>query len=130
MSPRAIREKLKVSKDQGPKVKSILRKLVLKKLILQKGNLFAHSDLRTGHQEKKKKSFENLRLGRSKKTSIREANILEGRFIATSKGFGFVNIGKGKSDVFIPQGDQNGAMDGDFIEVRAFTKTEMHPGAR
>ena len=55
MSPRAIREQLKVSKDQGSKVKSILRKLVLKKLILQKGNLFGHSDLRTGHQHKKKK---------------------------------------------------------------------------
>ena len=65
MSPRVIREQLKVSKDQGSKVKSILKKLVLKKLILQKGNLFAHSDLRTGHQEKKKKSFENLRLRRS-----------------------------------------------------------------
>ena len=122
MSPRAIREQLKISKDQGPKVKLILRKLVLKKLILQKGNLFAHSDLRTGHQEKKKKSFENLRLRGSKKPSIKVANILEGRFIATSKGFGFVNIGKGKSDVFIPQGDQNGAMDGDLVEVRAFTK--------
>ena len=61
MSPSAIREQLKVSKDQGSKVKSILRKLVLKKLILQKGNLFGHSDLRTRHQHKKKKSFENPR---------------------------------------------------------------------
>ena len=33
-----------------------------------------------------------------------------------------MNIGKDKSDVFIPQGDQNGAMDGDLVEVRAFTK--------
>ena len=122
MSPRAVREQLKVSKDQSPKVKSILRKLVFKKLILQKGNLFAHIDLQTGDQYKKKKSFENPRLRYSKKPSIREANIVEGRFIATSKGFGFVNIGKGKSDVFIPQGDQNGAMDGDLVEVRAFTK--------
>ena len=122
MSPRAIREQLKVSKDQGPKVKSILRKLVFKELILQKGNLFAHSDLQTGNQHKKKKPFENPRLRHFKKPSVREANIVEGRFIATSKGFGFVNIGKGKSDVFIPQGDQNGALDGDLVEVRAFTK--------
>ena len=82
MSPRAIREQLKVSKDQGPKVKSILRKLVFKELILQKGNLFAHSDLQTGHQHKKKKPFENPRLRHFKKPSVREANIVEGRFIA------------------------------------------------
>ena len=62
MSPRAVREQLKVSKDQSPKVKSILRKLVFKKLILQKGNLFAHSDLQKGDQDKKKKSIENPRL--------------------------------------------------------------------
>ena len=61
ISPREIREQLKVNKDQSPKVKSILRKLVFKKLILQKGNLFAHSDLQTGHPLKKKKSFENPR---------------------------------------------------------------------
>ncbi|MBT6725956.1 MAG: ribonuclease R [Deltaproteobacteria bacterium] len=95
---------------------------MFKELILQKGNLFAHSDLQTGHQHKKKKPLENPRLRHFKKPSVREANIVEGRFIATSKGFGFVNIGKGKSDVFIPQGDQNGALDGDLVEVRAFTK--------
>ena len=122
ISTKEIREKLKVSKDQGPKVKSILRKLVIKKLILQKGNLFSHSDLQGGHHCKKKKLFENPRLRNSQKPSFREHKIFEGRFIATNKGFGFVNIGKAKSDVFIPQGDQNGAMDGDLVEVRAFTK--------
>jgi ribonuclease R len=122
ISPREIREQLKVNKDQSPKVKSILRKLVFKKLILQKGNLFAHSDLQTGHPLKKKKSFENPRFRNFQKPSFNNDNILEGRFIATNKGFGFVNIGKGKNDVFIPQGDRNGAMDGDLVEVRAFTK--------
>ena len=122
MSPRAIREQLKISKDQGPKVKLILRKLVFKKLILQKGNLFAHSDLQGGHHHKNKKNYENQILIKHKKPSFREYKIFEGRFIATNKGFGFVNIGKAKSDVFIPQGDQNGAMDGDLVEVRAFTK--------
>ena len=76
MSPRAIREQLHVSKDQGSKVKSILRKLVLKKLILQKGNLFAHSDLRTGHDHKKKKSFENPRLRRSKMHQLKKPTSL------------------------------------------------------
>ena len=57
ISPKEIREKLKVSKDQGPKVKSILRKLVIKKLILQKENLFAHSDLQGGHRHKNKKKL-------------------------------------------------------------------------
>ena len=122
ISPKEIREKIKVSKDQGPKVKSILRKLVIKKLILQKENLFAHSDLQGGHRHKNKKNFENHRFKKYEKPSFREYKIFEGRFIATNKGFGFVNIGKAKSDVFIPQGDQNGAMDGDLVEVRAFTK--------
>jgi ribonuclease R len=71
---------------------------------------------------KNKKSFQNLGLENSQKKSLRENNIYEGRFIATSRGFGFVSIGKGKSDVFVPQGDQNGAMDGDLVEVRAYSK--------
>ena len=69
-----------------------------------------------------KKNYENHRFKKYEKPSFREYKIFEGRFIATNKGFGFVNIGKAKSDVFIPQGDQNGAMDGDLVEVRAFTK--------
>ena len=83
MSPRAIREQLKVSKDQGSKVKSILRKLVLKKLILQKGNLFGHSDLRTGHQHKKKNPLKIQGLGvlkrhqSEKRTSLRVDSSLQ-----------------------------------------------------
>ena len=108
MSPRAVREQLKVSKDQGPRVKSILRKLVFKKLILQKGNLFAHIDLQTGDQYKKKKSFENPRLRYSKKPSIREAKIVEGRFIATSKGLVLSILAKERVMFSYPRGIRMG----------------------
>ena len=40
MSPRAIREQLKISKDQGPKVKLILRKLVLPEILKHSLTMF------------------------------------------------------------------------------------------
>lgn len=43
-----------------------------------------------------------------------------GMFSRTSQGFGFVDVGPGSPDIYVPQEKQNGAMDGDRVEVELF----------
>ena len=43
-------------------------------------------------------------------------------FTRNKKGFGFVAIGKGRSDVFIGQKEQGFAMEGDLVEIEIFNK--------
>lgn len=44
--------------------------------------------------------------------------IIIGKFIGNERGFGFVEIVGMKEDIFIPAKDINGAMNGDFVEIR------------
>lgn len=122
MSAKSIREHLRVSKEQNARLKAILRKMVHKGIILQKGNLFGNSSLRSGQVPKKVKAPVLTSRHSLTPLSLGSENLVQGRFIATHKGFGFVSIGKGRSDVFIPEGEQNGAMDGDQVEVRIFAR--------
>ncbi len=41
----------------------------------------------------------------------------EGTFCGTSRGFGFVSIEGMEEDVFIPESETNGALDGDIVQV-------------
>lgn len=45
-------------------------------------------------------------------------NIIRGKFMASSRGFGFVSPGDGREeDIFIPAAYTAGAFDGDFVEI-------------
>ncbi|MBO5199351.1 MAG: ribonuclease R [Lachnospiraceae bacterium] len=45
------------------------------------------------------------------------ADILTGTFLGTSKGFGFVELGEGEEDIFIPPEETKGAFHGDRVQV-------------
>ncbi|MBF0350016.1 MAG: ribonuclease R [SAR324 cluster bacterium] len=45
-----------------------------------------------------------------------------GNFVKNPRGYGFVNTGSGEKDIFVPEENQNGAMNGDMVEVRVFQK--------
>ena len=40
---------------------------------------------------------------------------MEGKFISTSKGYGFIEIGEGMDDVFVPPSKTKSAMFGDIV---------------
>ena len=44
----------------------------------------------------------------------------KGYFTRNQKGFGFVAIGGGRSDVFIGENEQGYAMEGDLVEIKVF----------
>ena len=46
-----------------------------------------------------------------------------GVFSSTKSGFGFVRVGEGVRDIFIPEGKSRGAIDGDLVEVIYHTYT-------
>jgi ribonuclease R len=122
MSPKGIRQSLGLGREVNASVKAVLRKMVYKGLILQKGSRFAHPGLQ-GPVIPKDPAQRAAKLQRFQPEAPKEDdNLVQGRFMATAKGFGFVNIGEGKSDIFIPEGEQNGAMDGDQVEVRVFNR--------
>ena len=78
MSPRSIRKQLRLAKIRS---KGKINSQETSAQSDSCGNLFAHSDLRMGYQERKSLKIEGLGV---LKTSIREA-ILEGRFIVKQR---------------------------------------------
>lgn len=58
-----------------------------------------------------------LRLKRKYFVPVR-SNLLRGKFIASSRGYGFVTPEQGlEEDIFIPPSHSSGALDGDLVEV-------------
>ena len=51
-----------------------------------------------------------------------EVSCVSGVFLAHPKGFGFVDIGEGKEDIFIPEDQTNRAMDQDKVQVKVHEK--------
>lgn len=52
-----------------------------------------------------------------------EVSCVNGVFLAHPKGFGFVDIGEGEEDIFIPEDRTNRAMDQDKVQVKLHEKT-------
>lgn len=53
-----------------------------------------------------------------------ETVCISGIFLAHPKGFGFVDVGEGKEDIFIPEGQTHHAMDQDQVQVKVRERTE------
>lgn len=51
-------------------------------------------------------------------------NYVKGKYIGNSKGFGFVDIGLDKEDVFVPANLSGGAIDGDEVIVKVLSESE------
>ena len=63
------------------------------------------------------------RAARISHTPHRDEKRVRGVFSSTKSGFGFVRVGEGIRDIFIPEGRSRGAIDGDLVEVIYHTYT-------
>lgn len=52
--------------------------------------------------------------------------IAEGVFSETSAGYGFVNLGEGERDIFIPESECKDAVDGDTVKISYHTYTSQN----
>ena len=49
---------------------------------------------------------------------------LVGKFLANEKGFGFINIGEDKEDIFVPSKSVNGALNGDTVQFSIYKQKQ------
>ncbi len=131
MSTKQIRGALGLKKAATAKLKAELQKLIKEGKIDKQGNRY-YWDSKTknkadqrdsvkGKREKFKNEFirEHSPVRRHKSSS----SITEkGCFTRNQKGFGFVAIGKGRSDIFIGRNEQGFAMEGDLVEIEIYRK--------
>ena len=64
-----------------------------------------------------KSSSDRGRRARQSSKVRREELVAEGTFSSSKSGFGFVTVEGRQSDVFIPEGKTQGAIDGDLVEI-------------
>ncbi len=62
-------------------------------------------------------TFDGGRRARVAGRASRDEMLCEGVFSSTKSGFGFVRLGEGETDIFIPERKTHGALDGDRVEV-------------
>ena len=131
MSAKQIRGALGLKKSATAKLKAELQKLIRDGIIDKQGSRYflamendAAKDIRVHFKGKKKKykdqliSVQRPAKGRKSRFAITERGI----FTRNQKGFGFVAIGRGRSDVFIGQKEQGFAMEGDIVEIQIYSK--------
>ena len=54
--------------------------------------------------------------------------LVQGKFRANAKGYGFVTVEEGRPDLFIPPGKTGEAMDGDDVEIRILKEVNPETG--
>lgn len=134
MSTKQIRGALRLKKSATPKLKAELQKLIKegkiekqrsRYLLSLKKNTATDSSI---HFKGKRKKFRDhlfknpIPITLQKRSSV----ITEtGIFTRNHKGFGFVTIGGGRSDVFIGQKEQGFAMEGDLVEIEIYSKRQL-----
>tara|TARA_B100000945_G_scaffold177060_1_gene142017 strand:+ start:2767 stop:5061 length:2295 start_codon:yes stop_codon:yes gene_type:complete len=131
MSAKQIRSALGLKKSTAIKVKAELQKLIkdgkIKKndsryfLAVEKVSVAKN---RMPDNAKRKRSKDTLISAQKpfKKLKISSKITETGVFTRNRKGFGFVAIGNGRSDVFIGQKEQCFAMEGDLVEIEIYSK--------
>ncbi len=106
-----IRHRLGVRKRQRAKLQAILHELIVKNKILEKNSKYALAGATDALEFQKSEISNGESLGR------RTAQRITGVFSKSSQGYGFVDIGSGKDDIFIPKSRQLNASSGDRVEV-------------
>ena len=124
MSTKQIRAALGLNKAATVKVKAELQKLIRDKKILKQGTRFfldKDSKGKTSQKENIKKNVRKNFITKTLSHTEKKTNALKietGYFTRNRKGFGFVNIGVGLSDIFIGENEQFNAMEGDLVKVQ------------
>lgn len=117
-----IRHRLGIRKKQQKIIKEFLYEQVLKKkLLLQNGKYSLPSNLSEAEYEDTHEDFQDdsAESIRAKDRKAKPKGVV-GIFSLSSQGFGFVDIGHGLQDIYIPREKQNGARDGDRVEIAIF----------
>ena len=131
MSAKQIRSSLGLKKSATAKLKAELQRLIKNGKIDKQGSRYFLSMekedatvIRVPVKSKIKKYRDQLiRIQSPTKRRKSSSTITErGIFTRNQKGFGFVAIGSGRSDVFIGQKEQGFAMEGDLVEIEIYSK--------
>jgi len=131
MSAKQIRGVLGLKKSANAKLKAELQKLIRDGKIGKQGSRYflsmekdAAKDISVHFKGKRKKYNDQLiSVQRPAKVHKSSSPTTEtGIFTRNQKGFGFVSIGRGRSDVFIGQKEQGFAMEGDIVEIQIYSK--------
>ncbi len=124
MSTKQIRAALGLKKTATVKVKAELQKLIKDKKIIKQGTRFflnKTSKEKTLPKEKIKRDHKKSFFTKKHSHTEKKNHVLKtetGYFTRNRKGFGFVNIGVGLSDVFIGENEQFYAMEGDLVKIK------------
>jgi len=129
LSVKQIRGALGLNKAATAKLKAELLKLIKAGKISKNGTryhkaneIIERTGLKIKGKEEKVKN-EIICKQRPERRQRRSSGVTEtGYFTRNPKGFGFVAIGGGRSDVFIGEHEQGFAMEGDLVEIEVFRK--------
>ena len=136
LSTKQIRGALGLNKTATAKLKAELLKLIKAGKISKQGTRYFKAQEKPIHAVSKEKRKEAKEAKTEKRSQIKNESIWKprakrrprsgsgktekGYFTRNQKGFGFVAIGGGRSDVFIGENEQGYAMEGDLVEIEIF----------
>ncbi|MED5483061.1 MAG: ribonuclease R [SAR324 cluster bacterium] len=142
LSTKQIRGALGLSKTATAKLKAELLKLIKAGKISKQGTRYFKAQEKPKHAVSKEKRKEAKEAKIEKRSQIKNESIWKprakrrprsssgktekGYFTRNQKGFGFVAIGGGRSDVFIGENEQGYAMEGDLVEIEIFRRRGFH----
>ena len=129
LSSKQIRGALGLKKTATLKLKAELLKLIKSGKISKQGTRYIKNPenrkiiVSKQTNEEKRIKIQNKsiwKLQSKSRPSKVNKKIEKGYFTRNLKGYGFVSIGGGRSDIFIGENDQNHAMEGDLVEIEIF----------
>jgi len=142
LSTKQIRGALGLSKTATAKLKAELLKLIKAGKISKQGTRYFKAQEKPKHAVSKEKRKEAKEAKIEKRSQIKNESIWKprakrrprsgsgktekGYFTRNQKGFGFVAIGGGRSDVFVGENEQGYAMEGDLVEIEIFRRRGFH----
>ena len=142
LSTKQIRGALGLNKTATAKLKAELLKLIKAGKISKQGTRYFKAQEKPKHAVSKEKRKEAKEAKIEKRSQIKNESIWKprakrrprsssgktekGYFTRNQKGFGFVAIGGGRSDVFIGENEQGYAMEGDLVEIEIFRRRGFH----
>ena len=131
LSAKQIRSALGLKKGATAKLKAELQKLIKAGKITKQGTRYLkakETQNKAGLREKikvKKEKIQNETFWKQRPKNRQKSSsgkTEKGYFTRNRKGFGFVNIGGGRTDVFIGENEQGFAMEGDLVEIELSRK--------
>ena len=142
LSTKQIRGALGLNKTATAKLKAELLKLIKAGKISKQGTRYFKAQEKPKHAVSKEKRKDAKEAKIEKRSQIKNESIWKprakrrprsgsgktekGYFTRNQKGFGFVAIGGGRSDVFIGENEQGYAMEGDLVEIEIFRSRGFH----